>query len=1182
MRPFKLKNILLGLCLLLMSLISYGQEIEKSIFITANTKDDINLNVLKDITTLSKNNNNATLLILGNVTTAFKKKDDHSLLTSQLKLIQDFNGDVFVSPGHSEWDFEGHRSIQNLEDFIQKNSKASYFPDEGCPIKVKDLSDNAVLISLDSQWFLENWNKHTYINDDCEIKNRTQFFLAFEGILKKNQGKVKIITSHHPVFSNTKKGFIARTGGTTTKDFQNKQNRAFRNQILTLARQTEEVVFVSGHDHNLQYINKFGIPQIISGANGKTKKARTIEDGDFASSENGFAKIDIYNNGRVIVHYYSSNRGNVQDMYSTTVFEGGKGTFNFNFKPENSLGVTQKSSVYSVEETTKSKFYKGLWGEHYRKFYSKEIEAPVALLDTLKGGLTPLRRGGGHQTKSLRLEDKNGKQYVMRALKKSAVKFLQATAFKDKYVEEELENSFADRFVLDFYTTAHPYTSLVVGDLADAVGVFHANPELYYIPKHEGLKEFNEDYGDELYLIEERVASNHSDLESFGKPEKIVSTNDVLAEIHRTGKSDVDEPLYLKARLFDMLIGDWDRHFDQWRWGLFKNADGTKAYKPIPRDRDQAFSVFDGSLFSFLRFAIPQARMFQSFDENLPNPRWFNVEPYPLDLTFLNQSTWKDWEREAKYLQDHLTDSKIEEAFENLPEEMKGETVEEIKAKLKGRRKNLVKIAREYYNFVARFEVITGTQKKDRFEITRMPDGDTKIEVHRKDLGIFSRVFNKKETKEIWIYGLDGKDEFKVAGKGDQLIKIRIIGGKNNDTYDFENIRNVKLYDYKSKENTIVNKRSHKWLVDDYDINTYDYTKRKHNINRLLPTLAFNPDDGVRIGITDTYKVFGLQGNPFSQQHTFNASYFTSTSGFNLSYKGEFSNIFHNWNFGVEGLYTSPTFAINFFGFGNDTPDEGDEDLDFNRVRIRQWNAAISLNWKGRDGGYFQFKPLIESFEVQRTANRFIATAASGIDANDNVFDRQNYVGAEVTYGFENKNDAAFPTYGLNLGLTVGYKTDIEDETVDNNFGYIRPVVSFEHKINKSGSLVYATKVGGQVLIGDDFEFYHASQLGGNKSLRGFRNERFTGKHSFYQNTDLRLKLGTFKSSFIPLKYGITGGFDYGRVWLDGDDFGDLGDLNTSAGASFWVSGLDTFASNLGIYGSDDGLRIVFVFGFAF
>ena len=127
--------------------------------------------------------------------------------------------------------------------------------------------------------------------------------------------------------------------------------------------------------------------------------------------------------------------------------------------------------------------------------------------------------------------------------------------------------------------------------------------------------------------------------------------------------------------------------------------------------------------------------------------------------------------------------------------------------------------------------------------------------------------------------------------------------------------------------------------------------------------------------------------------------------------------------------------------------------------------------------------------------------------------------------------------------------------------------------------MVLATKIGGEAILGDDFELYHAAQLGGGKNLRGFRRERFTGKYSVFHTTDLRLRLGKFKTSFIPLKYGITGGVDYGRVWLD-DDNSDK--WHSSAGGSFWISGLETFTANLGYYGSSDGGRISFVLGFAF
>ncbi|WP_179338728.1 metallophosphatase [Winogradskyella ludwigii] len=1172
MKTFKPTKISMLSVLLLVSYFALGQELETSVFVTANTGTTDNNAVLTQITDEAKTLEDSKLLILGNVVSkAGYSKEAKTQISSQLEVLKSFDGKVIFTPGHHEWAINGHKDVRAIEKYIQKNSKAKFYPDEGCPIKKTDLTDDVVLITVDSQWYLEDWNDHIYLNEDCDIKNRTQFFLEFESMLKKSQGKTIMVAMHHAIFSNTADGLLARTGGTALHDFQNKQNTKFRNRLITLARQTENIFFVSGHDKNLQYINNYGVPQIISGAAGKTKKAYSKNESDFNSNENGYARIDIYKGGAVSVTFQG-----ITTPYTTNVIVPVKDAIRFDFKDRASFGSTYSASVYSSDETEKSKAYKGLWGKHYREFYSKAVNAPVAFIDTLKGGLTPIRRGGGHQSKSLRLEDKDGKQYVMRALRKSAIKFLQSTAFQDKYVEEDLEGSFADSFLLDFYTTAHPYTPTAVGTLADAVDIFHTNPELYYIPKHESLGAFNDEYGDELYIIEERVESGHSDLESFGKPKKILSTSDVLQEINKSGKSIVDEPSYIRARLFDMLIGDWDRHEDQWRWALFENEDGSEICKPIPRDRDQAFSVFDGSLLGFLRCAVPSLRMMQSFDDELPNPKWFSFEPYPLDMTFINQSNWADWEREAQTLQTGITDEVIEKAFENVPAEVKGQTIEEIKRKLKGRRGNIVAIARTYYDYINKHEVITGTQKSDTFDITRHPDGRTTIAVQRKDLGIFERTFTKDETKEIWIYGLDGKDTFNVTGEGNDLITIKIMGGKKNDTYNFENTKKVKLYDYKGKDNTIVNKHSRKWLVDDYGINNYDYKKRKYSMNQFLPILGSNPDDGFRIGFVDNFTTYGLQRNPFTTRHSLSASYYTGNSGYDISYKGEFSNIFHNWNFAVEAKHTSPNFAQNFFGFGNETTyDKDDVDIDFNRVSIKEWSAAISLIWRGRDGGSFYFKPLIESFEVENVSDRFI----NSLPATATLFDRQTYAGAEVDYSFKNKDDASYPTMGLDVGLTAGYKANVDGGDTDNKFGYLKPHLAMNHRLNKSASLVLATKLGGEAIFGDDFELYHAAQLGGGDNLRGFRKERFTGKYAVYHNTDLRLLLGKFKTSVIPLKYGITGGFDYGRVWIE-DDTSDK--WHNSVGGSFWVSGLETFTANVGYYGSSDGGRIAFVLGFAF
>ena len=120
-----------------------------------------------------------------------------------------------------------------------------------------------------------------------------------------------------------------------------------------------------------------------------------------------------------------------------------------------------------------------LWGERYRKYFSTEVKAPTVNLDTLFGGLTPVRKGGGNQSMSLRLEDKDGREYVMRALRKNALQYMQAFAFKDQYIEGQFDGTYTENLVLDVFAGSHPYAPFTIGTLADAIGVMHTNPVLY-------------------------------------------------------------------------------------------------------------------------------------------------------------------------------------------------------------------------------------------------------------------------------------------------------------------------------------------------------------------------------------------------------------------------------------------------------------------------------------------------------------------------------------------------------------------------------------------------------------------------------------------------------------------------------------------------------------------------------
>jgi hypothetical protein len=163
----------------------------------------------------------------------------------------------------------------------------------------------------------------------------------------------------------------------------------------------------------------------------------------------------------------------------------------------------------------------------------------------------------------------------MRALRKSAEIFLQTTLFTDQYVLGQFKNKYPESLLFDFFTGSHPYAPFTIGKLANAVDIYHTNPVLYYIPKQNALKNFNDEYGDALYMIEERTDSGHGDQKSFGYSNEMISTDDLLKKLRKNENYLVDKTAYVRARLFDMLIGDWDRHTDQWRWAEFEEGDKT-------------------------------------------------------------------------------------------------------------------------------------------------------------------------------------------------------------------------------------------------------------------------------------------------------------------------------------------------------------------------------------------------------------------------------------------------------------------------------------------------------------------------------------------------------------------------------------------------------------------------------
>lgn len=368
-------------------------------------------------------------------------------LEGQLAITKNFKGKTLVIPGNHDW-YNGLEGLKAQEDFIKSyfNDKKPFLPKNGCPIDDINVTKDIKLIAIDTEWVISNWDHHPGINKNCNIKTREDFFTEFKDLIIKNQGKRIIVALHHPVISSgTHAGYnslkshiypfnskvpvpiiasfvniLRSSSGASPADLNNQHYADLANRLKSIVQDKENIVFISGHDHNLQYHEEGNIRQIISGAGSKTDPSTIAEQTDFSYGGSGFAVLNIRNDQSTDVEFFSTKDARIQKLTHISVISK-PDVFVNNFP--NSFPSTFSSSIYPVELTQKGKFYKWLWGEHYRKYYGIPVEAPTANLSELNGGFVPFREGGGNQSNSLRLQSKDGQEFVMRGVKKKCHPF---------------------------------------------------------------------------------------------------------------------------------------------------------------------------------------------------------------------------------------------------------------------------------------------------------------------------------------------------------------------------------------------------------------------------------------------------------------------------------------------------------------------------------------------------------------------------------------------------------------------------------------------------------------------------------------------------------------------------------------------------------------------------------------
>lgn len=806
--------------------------------------------------------------------------------------------------------------------------------------------------------------------------------------------------------------------------------------------------------------------------------------------------------------------------------------------PSSGYKVVKAGSQYE-----RSSFYQWLMGKNYRKEWSTPVKVPVMLLDTAKGGLKPEKTGGGNQTKSLHIKTTTEKEYALRSVDKTLGKVL----------PEILHNTFLEDIVNDEVSMSHPYAASSVPLMADKARILHTFPTYVYLPKQPLLDTFNDDFGDKLYLFEQRLSGSWKDAPNLGNFEKFIDTYELIDTLKKDNQFDVDQLLYIKSRLFDMLIGDWDRHEGQWKWGLRETKD-KKVYVPVPQDRDQAYFKYNGILLKLL-ISASGLNYFQAFDHQLPDVKTFNYEERNLDRFFANQMTLNDWQSTARELQQSLTDQVIETSLKQLPPEIFAISGKEIIAKLKSRREHLLDDATTYYNFISKEVEIVGSKGEELFEIRRLNDNETAINVYRIANGNkekdphYSRTFKTTETKEVRIYGISGNDVYTVDGSVNKGINIRLIGGKDKDSFiDRSTVKTgtkkTTVYDNTNNE-FATGKETGFHLSSDTAVHSYSYFGYLYDKKGISPVISFNYEDRLFAGLNAKIIHHKWRQRPFAYSHQFGVNYSISQRAISATYNGLFPKVVGKWDLVLKANFDAVRWT-KFFGLGNETPLLTNYN-DFYRMRSREWLSTVGLNKKFKYNdisvnGFFQ------SIKVINDAGKFVSKVFTPISPTD--YNVNDFAGAKVSYIFDKVNDSIVPTKGFTFSGNASYTHNLSQS--DKNFTRYYGSLQFYLPIFPNLSL--SVKTAALTVTGNPL-FYQYVSIGGPETMRGYRLERFWGKTGFYDANELRY-ITNIKSHIYNGKAGLLALFDNGRVWMPGEKSATW---HTAYGGGFMLAPFNKF-----------------------
>jgi hypothetical protein len=817
----------------------------------------------------------------------------------------------------------------------------------------------------------------------------------------------------------------------------------------------------------------------------------------------------------------------------------------------------------------RSSLHRFFFGSDYRRLWTTPIRVQLLDLSREAGGLSPVRRVGGRQTQALALRGADGRSYTFRGLSKDV----------SGLIDEQLRGTIVETILKDQMAAQHPAGELVAGSLTRAAGFHTQSWRLVTLPDDPALGEFRQEFKGAVGFFGEFPTGPSGERPgTFGLTE-VIGHKELYDKLEADPATRIDVDEFLSARLLDLVLGDWDRHRRQWRWARFE---GDPLWHPIPEDRDQAFSRYEGLLLGMGR---TRDQRFQNYGHEYGSVYGLTWNGRDQDRQLLAGITRDEMKRAATALQAKLTDEEIDRAVATMPDPWRRIDGARLTTDLKGRRDRLPAIADRFYRQLADKVDVTLTSQAERVEAVRSENGDLDLTVRPisgtpADDPSFHRTFHRGETSEVRLYLLDGDDRVMVTGP-EGGVRLRVVGGAGDDSLAARGSGPAKLSDFQGRNGT----DGAPWDARTYTpppapatapwIQARDWGSKTYR----TPWLTYGPDLGAFVGLSIDHRSYAFRKHPYAARHVLRGGWaFGSQSG-KADYDGEFrrENRSDFW-----GLHASASgvAVLRFYGFGNETPDlEGDA----SRVRAIQFLAYPSYNAALGARTLFRIGPLFKQNKVRRDK----AEEDSSFVFLTQPYGYGNFAawGAHADAVYDSRDNGAFPRKGIVLAArgTVYPKGLDAEETFGEANGNVNAYVS------AGKVLTVALRGGGKKLWGR-YPFYEAAEIGGGSvgegtfgepdyTLRPFPVARFQGDAALWGNVEARLRL--FRMTLLlPAHVGLLAFSDGGRVWYDGET-SDI--WHGGGGGGGWLSFLNdrgTFSAGYAHSGGSN--RFYFKGGFTY